>query len=115
MSEELWRVKEYLYNEIDAYKQQILRLKNRVSELESETQEKNSIASMYQTKALYWQEIAERERKKNKELYSKIELLEGLIDEKIAEIEILKEEQELDQQVIMELQEIVKYPNKNNI
>ena len=115
MSEELWRVKEYLYNEIDAYKQQILRLKNRISELESETQEKNSIASMYQTKALYWQEIAERERKKNKELYSKIELLEGLIDEKITETEILKEEQELDQQVIIELQQLVKEPSKKFI
>ena len=101
--------------ERDSLKQQILYLKNDLNALQEEKNNLTSISSMYQTKALYWQEIAERERKKNKELYSKIELLEGLIDEKIAEIEILKEEQELDQQVIMELQEIVKYPNKNNI
>ena len=112
MSEELWRVKEYLYNEIDAYKQQILRLKNRISELESETQEKNSIASLYQTKALYWQEIAERERKKIKEYISKIELLEATLDQQLTEIEILKEEQELDQQVINELQQQIKNNNK---
>ena len=98
--------------ERDSLKQQILYLKNDLNALQEEKNNLTSISSMYQTKALYWQEIAERERKKNKELYSKIELLEGLIDEKIAEIEILKEEQELDQQVIMELQEIVKYPNK---
>ena len=101
--------------ERDSLKQQILYLKNDLNALQEEKNNLTSISSMYQTKALYWQEIAERERKKNKELYSKIELLEGLIDEKITEIEILKEEQELDQQVIMELQEIVKYPNKNNI
>ena len=112
MSEELWRVKEYLYNEIDAYKQQILRLKNRISELESETQEKNSIASLYQTKALYWQEIAERERKKIKEYISKIELLEATLDQQLTEIEILKEEQELDQQVINELQQQIKNNHK---
>ena len=108
MSEELWRVKEYLYNEIDAYKQQILRLKNRVSELESETQEKNSIASLYQTKALYWQEIAEKERKKIKEYISKIELLEATLDQQLTEIQDLKEEQQLDQQVIYELQQQIK-------
>ena len=98
--------------ERDSLKQHILYLKNDLNALQEEKNNLTSISSMYQTKALYWQEIAERERKKNKELYSKIELLEGLIDEKITEIEILKEEQELDQQVIMELQEIVKYPNK---
>ena len=112
MSEELWRVKEYLYNEIDAYKQQILRLKNRISELESETQEKNSIASLYQTKALYWQEIAERERKKIKEYISKIELLEATLDQQLTEIQDLKEEQELDQQVIHELHQQIKNNNK---
>ena len=98
--------------ERDSLKQQILYLKNDLNALQEEKNNLTSISSMYQTKALYWQEIAERERKKNKELYSKIELLEGLIDEKIKEIEILKEEQELDQQVIMELQEIVKAPSK---
>ena len=112
MGEELWRVKEYLYNEIDAYKQQILRLKNRISELESETQEKNSIASLYQTKALYWQEIAERERKKIKEYISKIELLEATLDQQLTEIQDLKEEQELDQQVIHELHQQIKNNNK---
>ena len=78
--------------ERDSLKQQILYLKNDLNALQEEKNNLTSISSMYQTKALYWQEIAERERKKNKELYSKIELLEGLIDEKIAEIEILKEE-----------------------
>ena len=112
MGEELWRVKDYLYNEIDSYKQQILRLKNRISELESETQEKNSIASLYQTKALYWQEIAERERKKIKEYISKIELLEATLDQQLTEIQDLKEEQELDQQVIHELQEQIKNNHK---
>ena len=94
--------------ERDSLKQQILRLKNRVSELESETQEKNSIASLYQTKALYWQEIAERERKKIKEYISKIELLEATLDQQLTEIQDLKEEQELDQQVIHELQQQIK-------
>ena len=98
--------------ERDSLKQQILYLKNDLNALQEEKNNLTSISSMYQTKALYWQEIAERERKKNKELYSKIELLEGLIDEKIAEIEILKEEQELDQQVINELQEQIKNNNK---
>ena len=98
--------------ERDSLKQQILYLKNDLNALQEETNNLTSIASLYQTKALYWQEIAERERKKNKELYSKIELLEGLIDEKIVEIEILKEEQELDQQVIHELQEQIKNNNK---
>ena len=108
MGEELWRVKDYLYNEIDAYKQQILRLKNRISELEAETQEKNSIASLYQTKALYWQEIAEKERKKIKEYISKIELLEATLDQQLTELQDLKEEQQLDQQVIHELQQQIK-------
>ena len=98
--------------ERDSLKQQILYLKNDLNALQEEKNNLTSISSMYKTKALYWQEIAERERKKNKELYSKIELLEGLIDEKIAEIEILKEEQELDQQVIHELQEQIKNNNK---
>ena len=98
--------------ERDSLKQQILYLKNDLNALQEEKNNLTSISSMYQTKALYWQEIAERERKKNKELYSKIELLEGLIDEKIAEIEILKEEQEPDQQVIHELQEQIKNINK---
>ena len=98
--------------ERDSLKQQILYLKNDLNALQEEKTNLTSISSMQQTKALYWQEIAERERKKNKELYSKIELLEGLIDEKIAEIEILKEEQELDQQVIHELQEQIKNNNK---
>ena len=98
--------------ERDSLKQQILYLKNDLNALQEEKNNLTSISSMYQTKALYWQEIAERERKKNKELYSKIELLEGLIDEKIAEIEILKEEQELDQQVINELQQQIKNNNK---
>ena len=98
--------------ERDSLKQQILYLKNDLNALQEEKNNLTSISSMYQTKALYWQEIAERERKKNKELYSKIELLEGLIDEKIAEIEILKEEQELDQQVINELQEQIKNNHK---
>ena len=104
MSEELWRVKEYLYNEIDAYKQQILRLKNRISELESETQEKNSIASLYQTKALYWHEIAERERKKNKELISANELLHGLLNEQLRNVQDLKE-------IIEGLEELVEQSN----
>lgn len=112
MGEELWRVKDYLYNEIDAYKQQVLRLKNRISELETESQEMNSISSLYQTKALYWQEIAERERKKNKEYISKIELLEGTLDQQLTEIQDLKEEQQLDQQVIHELQQQIKNLNK---
>ena len=112
MSEELWRVKEYLYNEIDTYKQQILRLKNRVSELESETQEKNSIASLYQTKALYWQEIAERQRKINKEITAEKEILHGLLNEQLRIVNELKEEQELDQQVIHELQEQIKNNHK---
>ena len=99
-------------NERDSLKQQILYLKNDLNALQEERNNLTSISSMYQTKALYWQEIAERERKKNKELYSKIELLEGLIDEKIAEIEILKEEQELDQQVINELQQQIKNNHK---
>lgn len=98
--------------ERDSLKQQILYLKNDLNALQEEKNNLTSISSMYQTKALYWQEIAERERKKNKELYSKIELLEGLIDEKITEIEILKEEQELDQQVIKELQDLVKTSSK---
>ena len=98
--------------ERDSLKQQILYLKNDLNALQEEKNNLTSISSMYQTKALYWQEIAERERKKNKELYSKIELLEGLIDEKITEIEILKEEQELDQQVIHELQEQIKNNHK---
>ena len=98
--------------ERDSLKQQILYLKNDLNALQEERNNLTSISSMYQTKALYWQEIAERERKKNKELYSKIELLEGLIDEKIAEIEILKEEQELDQQVINELQQQIKNNHK---
>ena len=98
--------------ERDSLKQQILYLKNDLNALQEERNNLTSISSMYQTKALYWQEIAERERKKNKELYSKIELLEGLIDEKITEIEILKEEQELDQQVIKELQDLVKTSSK---
>ena len=98
--------------ERDSLKQQILYLKNDLNALQEEKNNLTSISSMYQTKALYWQEIAERERKKNKELYSKIELLEVLIDEKIAEIEILKEEQELDQQVIKELQDLVKASSK---
>ena len=98
--------------ERDSLKQQILYLKNELNALQEEKNNLTSISSLYQTKALYWQEITERERKKNKELYSKIELLEGLIDEKIAEIEILKEEQELDQQVIHELQEQIKNNNK---
>ena len=68
--------------ERDSLKQQILYLKNDLNALQDEKNNLTSISSMYQTKALYWQEIAERERKKNKELYSKIELLEGLIDEK---------------------------------
>ena len=101
--------------ERDSLKQQILYLKNNLNALQEEKNNLTSISSMYQTKALYWQEIAERERKKNKELYSKIELLEGLIDEKITEIEILKEEQELDQQVIIELQQLVKEPSKKFI
>lgn len=108
MSEELWRVKEYLYNEIDAYKQQILRLKNRISELETEAQEKNSIASLYQTKALYWQEIAERQRKINKEITAEKELLHGLLNEQLRIVNDLKEEQQLDQQVIHELQQQLK-------
>ena len=98
--------------ERDSLKQQILYLKNDLNTLQEEKNNLTSISSMYQTKALYWQEIAERERKKNIELYSKIELLEGLIDEKITEIEILKEEQELDQQVIKELQDLVKTSSK---
>ena len=98
--------------ERDSLKQQILYLKNDLNALQDEKNNLTSISSMYQTKSLYWQEIAERERKKNKELYSKIELLEGLIDEKIAEIEILKEEQELNQQVIHELQEQIKNNHK---
>ena len=98
--------------ERDSLKQQILYLKNDLNALQEEKNNLTSISSMYQTKALYWQEIAERERKKNKELYSKIELLEVLIDEKTAEIEILKEEQELDQQVIKELQDLVKTSSK---
>ena len=98
--------------ERDSLKQQILYLKNDLNALQEEKNNLTSISSMYHTKSLYWNEIAERERKKNKELYSKIELLEGLIDEKIAEIEILKEEQELDQQVIHELQEQIKNNHK---
>ena len=98
--------------ERDSLKQQILYLKNDLNALQEEKNNLTSVSSMYQTKALYWQEIAERERKKNKELYSKIELLEGLIDEKITEIELLKEEQELDQQVIKELQDLVKVSSK---
>ena len=98
--------------ERDSLKQQILYLKNDLNALQEEKNNLTSISPMYQTKAFYWQEIAERQRKKNKELYSKIELLEGLIDEKIAEIEILKEEQELDQQVIHELQEQIKNNHK---
>ena len=99
--------------ERDSLKQQILHLKNRVSELESETQEKNSIASLYQTKALYWQEIAERERKKIKEYISKIELLEATLDQQLTELQGLKEEQELNLEVIHELQEINKNQYRN--
>ena len=94
--------------ERDSLKQEILRLKNRISELESETQEKNSMASLYQTKALYWHEIAERERKKNKEFISKIELLEATLDQQLSELNDLREEQQLDQQVIHELQQQIK-------
>ena len=99
--------------ERDELKQQILYLKNRVSELEAETQEKNSIASLYQTKALYWQEIAERERKKIKEYISKIELLEATLDQQLTELQGLKEEQELNLEVIHELQEINKNQYRN--
>ena len=98
--------------ERDSLKQQILRLKNRIIELESETQEKNSIASLYQTKALYWQEIAERQRKINKEITAEKELLHGLLNEQLRIVNELKEEQELDQQVIHELQEQIKNNNK---
>ena len=94
--------------ERDSLKQQILRLKNRISELESETQEKNSIASLYQTKALYWQEIAERQRKINKEITAEKEMLHGLLNEQLRIVNDLKEEQQLDQQVINELQQQIK-------
>lgn len=94
--------------ERDDYKQQILRLKNRISELESETQEKNSIASLYQTKALYWQEIADRQRKINKEINAEKEMLHGLLNEQLRIVNELKEEQQLDQQVIHELQQQIK-------
>ena len=94
--------------ERDSLKQQILRLKNRIIELESETQEKNSIASLYQTKALYWQEIAERQRKINKEITAEKETLHGLLNEQLRIVNELKEEQQLDQQVIHELQQQIK-------
>ena len=94
--------------ERDSLKQQILRLKNRISELESETQEKNSIASLYQTKALYWHEIAERQRKINKEITAEKEMLHGLLNEQLRIVNDLKEEQQLDQQVINELQQQIK-------
>ena len=94
--------------ERDSLKQQILRLKNRISELESETQEKNSIASLYQTKALYWQEIAERQRKINKEITAEKEMLHGLLNEQLRIVNDLKEEQQLNQQVIHELQQQIK-------
>ena len=94
--------------ERDSLKQQILRLKNHVNELESETQEKNSIASLYQTKALYWQEIAERQRKINKEITAEKEMLHGLLNEQLRIVNELKEEQQLDQQVIHELQQQIK-------
>ena len=94
--------------ERDSLKQEILRLKNRVSELEAEAQEKNSIASLYQTKASYWREIAERERKINKEITAEKELLHGLLNEQLRIVNDLKEEQELDQQVINELQQQIK-------
>ena len=98
--------------ERDGYKQQILRLQARISELESETQEKNSIASLYQTKALYWQEIADRQRKINKEITAEKELLHGLLNEQLRIVNDLKEEQQLDQQVIHELQQQIKNLNK---
>lgn len=94
--------------ERDGYKQEILRLQARISELEAEAQEKNSIASLYQTKTLYWQEISERERKKNREYISKIELLEATLDQQLSELNDLKEEQQLDQEVIHELQQQIK-------
>ena len=78
--------------ERDSLKQQILYLKNDLNALQEEKNNLTSISSMYQTKALYWQEIAERERKKNKELYTNIEMLECIINEKIKQIKILKGE-----------------------
>ena len=98
--------------ERDSLKQQILYLKNDLNALQEEKNNLTSISSMYQTKALYWQEIAERQRKINKEITAEKEILHGLLNEQLRIVNELKEEQELDQQVIHELQEQIKNNHK---